>query len=359
MAKEIKAALVAEDKILMEQLLASGHIEYKYAVRMQVVLHRANGKSPTAIAEYLGININTVTSYVKRYNATGLDSLLHDKTRKPGTPPVSEEIKNKVIDIACHEKPKDATHWSTRKLAKRVGISHNKVSEILRDNGIKSHIQSYYSYSNDPDFEAKLRDVVGLYMNPPDDALVLCVDEKTQIQTLERAQHTIFPQQNLSAHQSNDYYRYGTTTLFTALDYLTGKVIGDCKDRHTSENYLKFIKKLDKQCEEGKTLHIIADNYKTHNSKLLQEYIAEHPNRFVLHFTPTHSSWLNLVERFFREITTERIRRESWNSLDELITAIRDYIKNWNKSNRKFHWSKSSDDILQKIQKHKSNGSQI
>ncbi|GHU10549.1 hypothetical protein FACS1894151_10000 [Spirochaetia bacterium] len=201
-------------------------------------------------------------------------------------------------------------------------------------------------------------------MNPPDNALVLCVDEKTQIQALERAQHTIFPQRNLSAHQSNDYYRHGTTTLFTALDYITGKVIGDCKDRHTSEDYLKFIKKLDKQCEEGKTLHIIADNYKTHNSKLLQEYIAKRPNRFVLHFTPTHSSWLNLVERFFREITTERIRRESAdlqseNSVDELITAIKGYIKNWNKSNRKFQWSKSSDDILQKIKKHKSGSSQI
>ena len=350
MAKEIKAALAAEDKVLMEQLLASGHIEHKYAVRLQVVLHRANGKSPTDIAEYLGININTVTSYVKRYNATGIDSLLRDKTRKPGTPPISEEIKNKVIEIACHEKPKDATHWSTRKLAKRVGISHNKVSEILRENGIKPHIQSYYSYSNDPDFEAKLRDVVGLYMDPPDNAIVLCVDEKTQIQALERVQHTLFPQQNLPAHQSNDYYRHGTTTLFTALDYLTGKIIGDCKDTHTSEDYLKFIKKLDKQCEAGKTLHIIADNYKTHNSKLLQEY--------VLHLTPTHSSWLNLVERFFREITTERIRRESWNSVDELITAIRDYIKNWNKSNRKFHWSKSSDEIIQKIQKHKLGCSQ-
>jgi transposase len=160
MAKEIKAALAAEDKVLMEQLLASGHIEHKYAVRLQVVLHRANGKAPTDIAEYLGININTVTSYVKRYNAAGLDSLLHDKTRKPGTPPISEEIRNKVIEIACHEKPKDARtvgppHWSTRKLARRVGISHNKVSEILRENGIKPHIQSYYSYSDDPDFETK------------------------------------------------------------------------------------------------------------------------------------------------------------------------------------------------------------
>ncbi|GMO58320.1 MAG: hypothetical protein Ta2A_03750 [Treponemataceae bacterium] len=202
MGRIIEAAEVAEDRVIMEQLLASGHIEHKYAVRLQTVLHRLDGKSPTDIAKYLGININTVTAYVKRYNATGLDSLLRDKTRKPGTPPVSEEIKNKVRDIACHEKPKNATHWSTRTLAKRVGgISHNKVSEILRESGIKPHIQSYYSYSNDPQFETKLRDVVGLYMNPPDNALILCVDEKSQIQALERAQHTLFPQRNLPSHQ--------------------------------------------------------------------------------------------------------------------------------------------------------------
>jgi transposase len=216
-----------------------------------------------------------------------------------------------------------------------------------------SGCQSYYSYSNDPDFETKLRDVVGLYMSPPDNAIVLCVDEKTQIQALERAQHTLFPQRNLPSHQSSDYYRHGTTTLFTALDYLTGKVIGECRDRHTSEDYLKFIKKLDKECEQGKELHIIADNYKTYNSKLLREYIGKHPGRFVLHFTSTHSSWLNMAERFFREITTERIRRESWNSVDELIKAIKSYIKNGNKSGRKFQWSKPSDVIIQKIKRHK------
>ncbi len=332
----------------MEKLLASGHIQHKFAVRLQTVLNRAKGIPPTEIAKCLGMHINSISAFVKRYNENGLDSLLRNKTRKPGTEPISDEIKNNVIEIACHEKPEDATHWSTRKLAKRVGISHNKVSEILRAANIKPHIHSYYSFSKDPNFEAKLRDVVGLYMDPPANSIILCVDEKTQIQALERAQYTIFPQQNLPSHQSNDYYRHGTTTLFTALDYLSGNVIGDCKNRHASEDYLDFIKKLDKQCEAGKVLHIISDNYSTHKNKLLQEYIDQKPNRFVLHFTPTHSSWLNLVERFFREITTERIRRESWNSVDELITAIKDYIKNWNKSGRRFQWSKPSDEIIRK-----------
>jgi transposase len=247
MSKAIAPEINADDKTLMEDLLRSGHIEHKYAVRLQTVLHRAGGKSPTEIAEYLGININSVTAYVKRYNTYGIDLLLRDKTRKPGIPPVSEDIKNKVIDIACHEKPENAAHWSTRRLAKRIGISHNKVSEILRGAGIKPHIQSYYSYSNDPQFEKKPEDIGGLYMSPPENAIVLSVDEKTQIQALERAQHTIFPQRNLPAHQSYDYYRHGTTTLFAALDYLTGNVIGDYKEHHTAENYLKFIKKVDRQ----------------------------------------------------------------------------------------------------------------
>jgi transposase len=165
MSKAIAPELNADDKTLMEQLLRSGHIEHKYAVRLQTVLHRANGKSAAEIAEYPGININSVTAYIKRYNAYGIDLLLRDKTRKPGTAPVSEDIKNKVIDIACHEKPENATHWSTRRLAGRTGISHNKVSEILRGAGIKPHIQSYYSYSNDPQFEEKREDIVGLYMS--------------------------------------------------------------------------------------------------------------------------------------------------------------------------------------------------
>ena len=184
MGKAIVPELNADDKKLMESLLRSGHIEHKYAVRLQTVLHRASGKPPTEVAEYLGIHSNSITGYVKRYNTYGIDSLLRDKTRKPGTPPISDDIKNQVIDLACHQKPENATHWSTRRLARRIGISHNKVSEILREAGIKPHIQSYYSYSNDPHFQTKLEDIVGLYMSPPENAIVLSVDEKAQIQAL-------------------------------------------------------------------------------------------------------------------------------------------------------------------------------
>ena len=185
------------------------------------------------------------------------------------------------------------------------------------------------------------------------------MDEKTRIQALERTQHTLFRQKNLPPHQSHDCFRHGTTTLFTALDYLAGNVTGDCKNRHTSEDYLKFIKNLDRECEQEKVLHITTDNYTTHKSKMVQEYIAERPGRFVLHFTPAHSSWLNVAERFFREITNERIRRESWTSVQELVRAIKAYIKSWNAQGRKFQWTKTSDEILQKIEKRKATCSQI
>jgi transposase len=354
MAKAIEILLDACDKALMEKLLISGQIKHKYAVRVQAVLNRADGKPAAMIADILCISVNSVTQYIKRYNSGGIDALLRNKTRKPGKAPVVEELKNRICDIACHEKPAGAARWTTRSLAKRFGISHNKVAEILRGRNIKLLIQSYYSFSNDPDFEEKLRDVVGLYLNPPDNAIVLCVDEKTQIQALERRQKTLFPQRNLPRQQSHDYYRHGTTTLFSALDMLTGNVIGVCEKRHRTEEYLRFIKKLDRECEKGKTLHIITDNYKTHSADDIKEYAAKHPGRFVFHFTPTHSSWANLVERWFSSLATERLNGESWSSVDELVRAIKEYIKTWNKSKRTFQWSKSADNIIQSIDKRRS-----
>jgi transposase len=354
MAKAIEIMLEPCDKALMENLLASGQIKHKYAVRVQAVLNRAAGKPANAIADILCISAGSVTQYIKRYNAGGIDALLKDKTRKPGKAPVAEELKNKICDAACHEKPAGASRWTARSLAKRFGISHNKVAEILRERNIKPHVQSYYSFSNDPDFEKKLRDVVGLYLNPPDNAIVLCVDEKTQIQALERRQRTLFPQQNLPRQQSHDYYRHGTTTLFSALDMLTGNVIGVCEKRHRTEEYLRFIKKIDRECEKGKTLHIIADNYKTHSAAAIKEYAEKHPGRFEFHFTPAHSSWANLVERWFGALAAERLNGESWSSVDELAAAIKEYIQTWNKSKRVFQWSKSADTVIQNIEKRRS-----
>lgn len=352
--KKLQPQLNPEDKELMEKLLSAGHIEHKFAIRLQTVLLRAKGKGSSEIAEFLGVNISTVSTYIKRYNTYGIDSLLRDKTRKPGKKPISQKTKNEICRLVCNEKPKDETHWSCRTLAEHTGIGKSSANRILQELGLKPHRVTKKNYSNDPDFVDKLEDVVGLYLKPPKNAIVLCIDEKTQIQALERAQPILPLLRNVPERQSADYIRHGTTTLFAALNVLSGQIIGDCRDTHSSEDYIRFLKKVDKACEKRKVLHIVTDNLSTHKTKAVYEYLKTRPKRFVLHFIPTHSSWLNLVERWFAEITNKRIRRGSFESVPELIQAIKDYIKTWNKSGRSFTWTKKSDEILAKINKAKS-----
>jgi transposase len=335
----------------MEKLLSSGHIQHKFAVRLRTVLLRTMGKGTAEISEFLGISQASVSSFINRYNSDGLDSLLRDKTRKPGKAPVGQDVKNEIYRLVCTEKPHGETHWSSRTLAKLVGISHSAVSRILNEFNLQPHKVAKRNYSNDPHFEEKLNDVVGLYLNPPDNAIVLCVDEKTQIQALERSQPVLPVLRNVPERQTVDYLRHGTTTLFAALDVLSGNVIGECKSAHKSEDYVRFLKKVNKSCAKGKVLHIIADNLAIHKTKAVHDYVGSVPNRFALHFTPTHSSWLNLVERWFAEITNKRIRRGSFDSVHQLIQAIKDYIKNWNKSGRAFKWTKKPEDIITKIKK--------
>jgi transposase len=243
--------------------------------------------------------------------------LLHDKTRKPGKEPVSQDIKNEICRLVCNEKPKGETHWSSRTLAGRVGISHTRVSQILRECGLKPHIASKRNY-NDPDFEKKLTGVVGLYLKPPENAIVWRVDEKSQIQALERSQPILPIIRNVPERQTVDYTRHGTTTLFAALDALSGNVIGECKKRHTWEDFVRFLKKVDKASDKEKVLHIVADNLSEKKKKSVYEYIKSfEKERFVLHFIPTHSSWLNLVERWFAKITNKRIRRGVMHQLEK------------------------------------------
>jgi len=352
--KSLQPELNAEDKDLMEKLLSSGHIQHKFAVRLRTVLLRAKGKGTDDISEFLGIHPASVSSYINRYNSGGLDSLLRDKTRKPGKEPVSQETKNEICRLVCSEKPAGETHWSSRELAKRVGISHSSVCHILNELGLQPHKASKRNYSNDPDFEEKLKDVVGLYLNPPDNAIVLCVDEKTQIQALERSQPILPIIRNVPERQTVDYMRHGTTTLFAALDVLSGNVIGECNATHKSEDYIRFLKKVSRSCAKGKVLHIVTDNLSTHKTKAVHDYLESVPERFALHFIPTHSSWLNLVERWFAEITNKSIRRGSFESVPQLVKAIKDYIEKWNKSGRTFKWTKKPEDILDKIKKAKN-----
>jgi transposase len=352
--KELQPHLHDEDKTLMEKLVSAGHIQHKYAIRLRTILLRAKGKGTNEIAEFLGIHPSTVGLYINRYNACGIESLLQDKTRKPGKEPISQAIKNEICRLVCHEKPKGETHWSCRSLAKRVGIGHTSVNRIVRELGLQPHMVTKRNYSTDPDFEAKLNDIVGLYMKPPKNAVVLCIDEKTQIQALERS-HPILPLlRRVPERQSVDYFRHGTTTLFAALDVLSGTVVGDCTATHSAVDYIRFLKKVDKACAKKKVLHIVVDNLSAHKTKAVQDYFNSVPGRFVQHFIPTHSSWLNMVERWFAEITNKAIRRGSFESVPHLVHAIKAYIKIWNKSGRSFTWTKKPDEILKKIKKAQS-----
>jgi transposase len=353
MAATIKPEIRENDLELMEALLEDGHIKHKYAVRLQTVINKAKGFSTNNIALFLGININTVCKHIRRYNNGGIQALLRDKTRKPGTKPISDEVKNRLVQFASQNKPENETHWSTRELSKRFGISHTAVNKILNEYGLKPHLVKTFKFSTDKDFESKLADIIGLYLDPPENSIVFCVDEKSQIQALERTQPILPMRPGIPERQSHDYYRHGTTTLFAALNVASGKVIGKCRKSHKADDYVEFLKVLDKKASKGKVLHIIVDNYSSHKAPVVRKYLEEKKGRFVVHFIPTYSSWLNLIERWFAEITNKRIRRESWGSLKELEKAITDYIIHWNKSGKRFCWTKSYDDIHTSIKKAK------
>jgi transposase len=253
------------------------------------------------------------------------------------------------------ERPKNTTHWSTREIAKVVRISHTKVHQILQAHELKPHLVEHFEVSDDPDFERKLKDIVGLYLDPPENAIVLSIDEKTQVQALERTQPLLPLRPGIPARQTHDYERHGVTNLYAALDVASGRVIGAFAERHRHQEYIEFLRLVDSKTPKRKVLHLIVDNASSHDEKSVSEYYAEHPGRFVVHHTPTHASWLNLVERWFSEITTKQIRRGSWGSVRELERAIMDYIHHWNESGRRFVWTKTSREILRNVRKARRN----
>ena len=354
MGKTLIPEIKGNDLKVMEAILAEGHVDHKFAVRMQAVINKAKGLSTNDIALFLGMNINTVSNHVQRYNNGGIEALLCDKTRKPGIEPISTEVKNNLVQFVCQEKPKNETHWSTRELGKRFGISHTAVNTILKEHGLKPHLIKSFKFSTDKEFDIKLADVVGLYLDPPENSIVFCVDEKSQIQALERTQPILPMRPGIPEKQTHDYHRHGTTTLFAALNVASGKIIGKCSKSHKADDYVDFLKILDRKAPKGKVLHIIADNYSSHKAPVVKEYLKKKVGRFVEHFIPTYSSWLNMIERWFAEITNKRIRRGSFNSLKELEVAITDYIVSWNKSGKRFCWTKTFDDIQKSIREAKA-----
>lgn len=317
------------------------------ALRCRIVLECAGGSSNKDVAARLGIAVATVGKWRGRFVAERLDGLSDDP--RPGAPrTVSDDAVEAVIVKTLESTPKDATHWSTRSMAQDSGLSQSTVSRIWRTFGLQPHRAETFKLSTDPLFVDKVRDVVGLYLDPPERALVLCVDEKSQIQALDRTS-PIFPMRpGLPERRTSDYVRHGTTTLFAALDVASGNVIGSMHAKHRAIEFKKFLVKLDTEVPPNLQVHLILDNYATHKTAAIKRWLVGHP-RFHLHFTPTSSSWLNLVERWFGELTQKKIRRGTHTSVRDLQTDIRDWTKTWNENPRPYVWTKTADEILTKL----------
>jgi transposase len=317
------------------------------AMRSRIVLAAADGGTNTELAERLGLSITTVRRWRNRFVVDRLDGLLDEP--RPGRPRVigDERIKD-LITATLETTPPDATHWSTRSMAEHLGLSQSMVSRVWRAFGLAPHKQDSWKLSKDPQFVEKVRDIVGLYLNPPERAAVLCVDEKTQIQALNRTA-PVFPMlPGTPARASHDYVRHGTSSLYAALDLATGKVIGSLHARHRAQEFLAFLKKIDAEVPDDLDCHVVLDNASTHKTPAVKRWLTNHP-RFVLHFTPTSSSWLNLVERWFAELTTKKLRRGTHTSVRQLNNDIRAWIDTWNDDPRPYVWTKTADQILASI----------
>lgn len=317
------------------------------ALRCRIVLECAKGGYNTEVAERLGIDRGTVNKWRARFVAQRLDGL-HDEPR-PGAPrTISDDDVETVIVKTLEETPSDATHWSTRSMAKATGMSQSAVSRIWRAFGLKPHLVDTFKLSPDPLFVEKVRDVVGLYLNPPDGALVLCVDEKTQVQALDRTAPVLPLRPGLPERRTHDYVRHGTTNLYAALDVASGRVIADMTERHRAEEFRRFLNLINRSVPEHLDVHLVVDNVSTHKTPEIKRWLVRHP-RFTLHFTPTYSSWINLIERWFAELTTKWLKRGTHRSTKELEAAITGWIDLWNEDPKPFVWHKSADEILETL----------
>jgi transposase len=329
----------------LQALLSNRNTPRKLAWRAEIVLATVDGQGTVEIMRRTAMSKPTVWRWQERYLDEGVPGLKRDKTRRSRVPPLPREVRLKVIAKTVQETPPNATHWSRATMAEAVGISPSSVGRIWADAGLKPHIAKGFKVSNDPMFEAKVTEIVGLYLDPPDRAVVLCVDEKSQIQALDRTQPGLPLKKGRAATMTHDYKRHGTTTLFAALDVKSGLVIGECMPRHRAKEFLTFLRRIDRAVKKPRDIHLVLDNYATHKTPEVLGWLEKHP-RFKLHFTPTSASWMNLVERFFAEITAKRIRRGSYSSVDDLEGAIYDYLLQHNAKPKPFVWSKTAEDII-------------
>jgi transposase len=316
------------------------------AQRSRIVLLVADGRRTGEIAQQLGVHRNTVAKWRRRFASERLDGLVDEP--RPGQPrTITDADVDEVITRTLESAPKDATHWSTRSMAREVGLTQSAVHRIWRAFGLQPHRAETFKLSRDPQFVAKVRDIVGLYLNPPERAVVLCVDEKSQIQALDRTQPILPMQPGLPERATHDYKRHGTSSLYAALDVSTGTVIGSLHARHRAIEGLQELLELDREVPADLDVHVILDNSSTHKTPAIRKWLTAHP-RFVLHFTPTSSSWLNLVERWFAELTNKKLRRGAHRSVAQLNADIRAWMKTWNDDPRPYVWTKTADQILTK-----------
>ncbi|HUL13813.1 MAG TPA: IS630 family transposase [Methylococcaceae bacterium] len=352
MRTPMKITLSEEDRSTLNRWVKSRAVGDKQTLRAKIVLMTADGCTTQEIMQTLKVSNPTLNVWRRRYQACGLEGLKKGKTRPSRVPPLSTEKVQEVLTLTASGKPAAATHWSCRTLARQVGISRMAVHRIWRAHKLKPHQVKGFKMSNDPLFAEKLRDVIGLYLNPPEKAMVFSVDEKSQIQALDRTQPGLPMKPGKCGTMTHDYKRCGTTTLFAALNVQQGTVIGQCQARHRHDEFLKFLKKLHRETDKRLDVHLIVDNYATHKHPNVKDWLAKHP-RFHMHFTPTSASWVNLVERFFRDITEERIRRGVFRSVDELKVAIQEYLDHRNANPKPYHWTAKPEAVLAKVAKAK------
>jgi len=345
--------LTADDEVTLRRWSHGRSTPARLVLRAKVVLAAAEGVANDAIAEQLQTDPGLVGRWRRRFAEGGLAAIEKDAPRGGRPAKLRDQVAARIVEWTTQRRPANATHWSTRTLAAELGVSRAMVNRVWRANNLKPHLTRTFKLSNDRRFVEKLTDIVGLYLNPPEHALVLSVDEKSQIQALDRTQPGLPLKKGRCGTMTHDYVRNGTTTLFAALELAEGRVIGDCMPRHRHQEWIKFLKRIDEQTPPDLDLHLIADNYATHRHPNVLAWLKRHP-RIHMHFTPTSSSWLNLVERWFREITDKRIRRGSFNNVQQLIDAITAYIDQHNQEPKPFVWTASVARILEKVRRAKA-----
>jgi transposase len=344
----IEIKLTTAERKTLQIWARSRSVPKRQAERAQIVLLAAKGKTSGDIADELGIKPHTVGRWRNRFAEHRIDGIKKDLPRGGRPRTQRDGVESEIIRKTTQETPANATHWSTRTLAKELGITQSMVHRVWKANGLRPHMVRTFKISNDPQFEEKLIDVVALYLNPPDKALVLSVDEKSQVQALDRTQRSLPLIPGRCGTMTHDYKRNGTTTLFAAIDMLKGHVIAECMPRHRHQEWIKFLKHIDAETPEDLDLHLIADNYSTHKHQKVLNWLKRH-KRFHVHFIPTSSSWLNVIERFFRDLTEKRLRRGAFYSVPHLIQAIMAYIGEHNDDPKPFVWRKTVDEILAKV----------